>query len=496
MGRKAKDYERIWQHEMSKLQSRINTLKKRGVDVHYSISKPDKIQKRDIEQLRKIKQSRMISGVSNKQLQIKSVLPENLKLNKYGKLIQKNPPKVSNSFGTKSANISTAIEKDERILKKAIIDAEKETGLSSNSWTFEPDEEDTILDIPKPTKKRTPLGDVVKKAEQEAIINRVQKAAKATEEITVKEKPETKVNKEPSVREKLAKAVEKAKERKAEKQVLQEYLEENPDYDPISADREGAKIELENAAAEQELKQEAKWRKENPKHHHWKSGQASEKAIRQLHEQVYGEDDVNFTGYESEEQLQAKLSATGEYTGLKSNQELYYEDKYTGTRYRLDDSRIFQRDAAWHIKHDADGNPLIKESLVLHKTDPLARKELSDLRADLLRQRYASLASDRGQIVSNFVDDLIDTVGSAETFAAFNALAGKSNGDITFADIYEGKGGSLAVKLSRVVSYLSKDYQKQGREVLKKYVQGTKKTGRTLITELDEDEEGGWEDID
>lgn len=496
MGRKANDYEQIWQHEMSKLQSRINTLKKRGVDVHYSITKPDKIQKRDIEQLRKIKQSQMIKGVSNKQLQIKSVLPDNLKLNKTGKLITKKSPALSTNLSTKKTDISSAIAKDEKILRKAIINAEKETGLSSNSWSFEPDEEDKYIEIPKPTKKRTPLADVVKKAEQEAIQKRVQKVAKSIEEISVQENTETNKKKEPSAREKIAKAVEKAKERKAEKQALQEYLEENPDYDPISADREGAKIELENAAAEQELKREAKWRKENPKHHQWKAGQASEKAIKQLHEQYYGADDVNFTGYESEEQLQAKLSAAGEYTGIRSDEELYYEDKYTGTRYRLDDSRIFQRDATWHIKHDPNGKPLIKESLVIHRTKPLPAKELADLQADLLRQRYASLASDRGQIVSNFVDDLINAVGSQETFSAFNALAGKSNGDITFADIYEGKGGSLAVKLSRVISYLSKEYQKQGKEILKKYVQGTKKTGRTLITELDEDEEGGWEDIE
>ena len=496
MAKKPKqDYDKLWYHEISKLQSRINTLKARGVEVHYSLTKPEKVVKRDIEQIRKIKQFRLIKGVSNKQVQVNAILPPTLKVNRLGKLVAKEKPKLSPSFKATNISIEKALKRDEAKLEKITLDpstdvrkkseavrkAEKATGVKATSWSFEPDDDEIperIIKPNKPTKIRTTLEETVEKAKAESVVNKVQDTA-------------AEVEGKKSKRELIQEAAKKAAEKKAQKLPTEEELQ---------AERAAQQIELENAAARAEIEAEKKWRKENPKHHKWKKGEASEKALKQIERDIYGEDDI-FSGYETEEEIQSKLSYAGEYKGLKSNQEAFYVDTNTGTRYRTDDSRILLRDAAGHIKHDINGKPIIKPMLELVVTEPLDRKSLSELRTDLLKNRYASMASDRGQIVTQFIEDLLDEFDDSDVFLAFNALASTNAGDITFADIYEGKGGSLATKLSKVISHLPQQNQKRGREILKKYVEGTKKTGRRLknydddmtIMELDEAEEGGWE---
>ena len=496
MAKKPKqDYDKLWYHEISKLQSRINTLKARGVEVHYSLTKPEKVEKRDIEQIRKIKQSRLIKGVSNKQVQVNSILPPTLKVNKLGKLVAKEKPTLSPSFKATNINIEKALKKDEAKLQKitlepdknvtkkseAVRKAEKATGLKATSWSFEPDDDEIperTIKPEKPTKVRTTLEETFEKAKAESVVNKVQDVA-------------AEIEGKKSKRELIQEAAKKAAEKKAKKLPTEEELQ---------AERAAQQIELENAAAHAEIEAEKKWRKENPKHHKWKKGEASEKAIKQIESDIYGADDI-FSGYETEEEIQAKLSSAGEYKGLKSNQVAYFVDRYTGTRYMTNDSRILYRNAAGHIMHDKNGKPLINPRLDPVTTEPLDRKSLAELRTDLLKNRYASMASDRGQIVTQFIEDLLEEFDDSDVFLAFNALASTNAGDITFSDIYEGKGGSLATKLAKVISHLPQQNQKRGREILKKYVEGTKKTGRRLknydddmsLMELDEAEEGGWE---
>lgn len=470
-----------WHFEISKMQTRIETLKAKGVNVHYSITKPEKITKRDIEQIQSIKRGRMLKGVSNKQISLRVEVPPTLKINRLGRIVPKAPVKTE-PRSIKETSIEKAIERDvkeevKRELRRAadekeitrakakakegkkpksdsVRKAEQETGLFFSQWSFAPDEEEEDYK-PLPKKKKEPepktetrkkLEEIISKAKAKSISSKFTDSTDIAEEISNK-------------------AVTKAEAIKASEALKEAQLQEIAEQDGISveelkreAERRALQEELENKAAEAQQKAESDWRKNNPTHKTWIGGLASEKALKQIKEEYYPED-VDFTK---------------QYTGLKSNEILYFEDRFTGTRYRYDDSRIFKRDLRGSIMHDENGKPLINEERFIKViTQPLGKDELYELQKNLLKQRYNTIASDRGEIISQALDELFDALPPEAVVQAFNALASTKYGSITFADMYEGNGAPLANKLRRMYNsrdpLVGKKNRYKAEKILKKY---------------------------
>ena len=65
----------LWKQEIKKLERRLKALSSKGIKVDYEISKPEKVTKRDIEQIKAIGHKRILSGVNNKQVKIKTYIP-------------------------------------------------------------------------------------------------------------------------------------------------------------------------------------------------------------------------------------------------------------------------------------------------------------------------------------------------------------------------------------------------------------------------------------
>lgn len=371
--------ERLWYHEVSKLQARISTLQKHGVEVHYQLVKPDKVTKRDIEQIRKLKQLRLIKGVSNKQVKLTSILPSDLKVNRYGKLVPKVTPTLSPNFKNKEPDVESAIKEDEKGKSTEVEKAEQETGLTRNQWSFSPDDD-----------------------EQEE---------GNTEQPQNNEK-----------REAIEKAAEQAKANK-EKQAQEQQAEE----ERLAAE-EGITVEEYRQRAEQQAQQ---IEEENRK----------------------AQDEYN-RRYRSASKEAAK--ANPDTFEVKEDEILYYEDKNTGTRYSADDSRIFLRDARGYIRHDIYGKPIIKPNLIPVVTSPLSSEDYDDLTIRLLKDKYESMASDRAQVVSDFIDKLLQKFSPSRVRYAFESAAADGY-EITYADMYEGTSDNLAHKLEEISNRLGNE---------------------------------------